>query len=282
VHFRILGSLELTASGKRIPIGAPKQRAILAALLLDAGKDVSINRLTRFIWDDQPPATAQTTLQSYIYRLRRLLRPLPVELKTTSSDCYRLNVGPDELDLWYFRRLVGAAREHACRGQLSESTAELRKSLAIWRGNALSGIPGETIRQEAALLEGERIAAYEELFTTEIKLGSHRQIIPELQKVVASHPFHESLSALLMLSLYASGRQVDALQHYGRIRRRLRDDLGIAPGQELQELHQRILEQHPAEELTCSRGSWLGRWSVDPVGNVGNVGKDSPPKVGRS
>ncbi|GAA4231071.1 hypothetical protein GCM10022254_27310 [Actinomadura meridiana] len=251
MHFLILGSLELRESGKRIAITAPKQRAILVALLLDANNEVPITRLTRAGWDDRPPATAQTTLQSYIYRLRQALSPLPVELDT-SHDCYRLNVAPEAIDLWNFRRRVDRAREHALRGRLSDSTAELRRALATWRGNALSGVPGETLRQEARLLEAERIAAYEELFTTEIRLGNHRHIIPELQKVVSGNPFHESLRALLMSSLYSSGRQVEALQHFSQIRRRLRDDLGIEPCQELQELHQSILEQQPRKRSAHS------------------------------
>jgi DNA-binding SARP family transcriptional activator len=249
MYFFVLGSLELKSSGKRIPITAPKQRGVLAALLLDANNEVPLDQLTRFVWDGDPPVTAQTTLQSYVYRLRQLLRPLPgVELKTR-HDSYMLNVSPSDTDLWYFRQQVDNARENARSGQLTDSVLDLRKALAIWRGHALSGVPGEAIRQEARFLEGERIAAYEELFSTEIFLGNHRQIIPELQKVVSAYQFHEALRAQLMLALYTSGRQAEALQNYALIRRRLRDDLGIEPGKQLQELHQSILEQLPASEI---------------------------------
>ncbi|MFI0373196.1 BTAD domain-containing putative transcriptional regulator [Actinomadura sp. 1N219] len=248
----MLGGLEIRVSGEQVALTPPKQRAILAALLLDVNHEVPISRLSRFIWDDRPPATAQTTLQSYIYRLRQFLRPLAVELKT-SNDCYVLEVRPAEIDLWHFRQRVREAREKTHDGRLDESVAEYRSALALWRGGALSAIPGELVRQEARLLEAERIAAYEELFTAEIRLGNHRQIIPELQKVVTAHPFHESLTALLMLALYSSARQAEALQHYRQVRRRLRDDLGIEPGQELQELHQSVLEQQPAEEIVAAR-----------------------------
>lgn len=250
MHFFILGSFELESSDERIPITAPKQRAVLAALLLNANNEVPIDQLTHFVWDSRPPMTAQTTLQSYIYRLRRLLRPLARAELITRHHSYVLKVNLADTDLWYFRRLVENARKKTGAGELGDSVLDLRKALAVWRGSALSGIPGETVRQEARFLDGERIAAYEELFSAEILLGNHRQIIPELQKVVSGYQFHEALRAQLMLALYTSGRQAEALQHYALIRRSLRDDLGIEPGKELQNLHRSILEQLPAAEIT--------------------------------
>lgn len=252
MHFLMLGSLEIKVSGRQVALTAPKQRALLAALLLDANHEVPISRLTRFAWDERPPPTAQTTLRSYIYRLRQFLRPLAVELRT-SNDCYVLDVNPAETDLWHFRQRVREAHRSAHDGRLTDSVSQLRSALALWRGNALSAVPGELVRQEARLLEAERIAAYEELYTTEIRLGGHRLIIPELQKVVSAHPFHESLRALLMLALYSSGRQAEALQHFAQARRRLRDHLGIEPGHELQELHQSVLAQQPAEQIVAAR-----------------------------
>src|SRR6266699_5933129 len=116
MYFFILGSLEVMLSGQRIPITAPKQRAVLTPLLLDANNEVPIDRLTRFVWDGRPPTTAQTTIQSYVYRLRQLLRPLAgVELKT-STDSYLLNVDPPDIDLWHFRNLVNDSRKRAQLG----------------------------------------------------------------------------------------------------------------------------------------------------------------------
>jgi DNA-binding SARP family transcriptional activator len=260
MYFFLLGSLEVRPTGRRIQVTAPKQRAVLAALLLDANNEVSIDRLTRFVWDDRPPVTAQTTIQSYVYRIRQLLRSLPgVELKT-SSDSYLLHVDPPAIDLWHFRKLVTDAREKAGLGDAPGAAADLRRALEVWRGNALASVPGEAIQQEARFLEGERIAAYEDLFSTEISLGNHRKIVPELQKVVSGYQFHEALRAQLMLALYASGRQAEALQHYALMRRKLRDDLGIDPGQGLQELHRAILEQVPANMITSlAPASW---WRV--------------------
>lgn len=259
--FFVLGSLEVMLAGKRLPVSAPKQRAVLTALLLDANNDVPIDRLTRFVWDGHPPVTAQTTIQSYIYRLRQLLRPIANAGLVTSSDSYLLHVNPADIDLWQFRQLVDQAREKAELGDLYAAVPDLRRAVGIWRGNALAGVPGEAIRQEARLLEGERIAACEKLFSAEISLGNHREIIPELQKVVSGHPFHEALRAQLMLALYASGRQAEALQHYALIRRRLREDLGIDPGPELQELHRTILEQVPADRIASP--AWASWWQLD-------------------
>jgi DNA-binding SARP family transcriptional activator len=257
MYFLLLGSLEVRQSEKRIPVTAPKQRAVLAGLLLNANSEVTIDRLTQFTWDANPPITAQTTIQSYVYRLRQLLHPLVgVELKT-SSDSYLLHVDPQETDLWHFRKLAADARERAAIGGLVAAVGYLRRALALWRANALTGVVGQTARHEARLLEAERIAAYEELFSLEISLGNHRQIVPELQKAVSNYQFHEALRAQLMLVLYASGRQVEALQHYVLIRRKLRDDLGIDPGHELQKLHKAILEQvSPSTLSTVVASPW--------------------------
>jgi DNA-binding SARP family transcriptional activator len=249
MYFFILGSLEVRFSGARIPITAPKQRAMLATLLLDANNEVPVDRLTRYVWDGQPPIAALTTLQSYIYRLRQLLRPMAgVELQTSSAS-YTLRAEPADTDLWYFRRQVSEAREKARNGDLRDSVVGLRKALSVWRGRALAGVPGEAIQQEARFIEGERTAVCEELFGAELELGHHRQIILELQKLVSAHQFHEALRAQLMLALYRSGRQAEALQNYALIRRKLREDLGIEPGPELQELHKAILEQAPSTRI---------------------------------
>lgn len=257
MHFLILGNLKVENLGKRISITAPKQRAVLAALLLQANNEVQIERLIRFVWDGRPPVTAQTTLQSYIYRLRQLLRPLAgVELKT-STDSYMLSVDYAETDLWYFRQQVDTARAMARSDDKADAARTFRSALDVWRGSAFAGIPGETVQQEARVLEGERIAAYEELFSAELDLGRHRQIIPELHKAVSVYHLHEIFRAQLMLALYASGRQAEALQNYAIMRRRLSENFGIEPGQELQELQKSILRQVPAAEL--SNPVWKAR-----------------------
>ncbi|WP_344086139.1 AfsR/SARP family transcriptional regulator [Luedemannella helvata] len=249
MNFAILGSLEVRESGNRIPITAPKQRAVLVTLLLDVNNEVPVERLIRYVWDGQPPAAAQTTLQSYIYRLRQLLKPVSGVGLETSSASYLLHVDPAQTDVWSFKQGVAEAAGLNANGELRESVRSLRAALALWRGTALVGVPGKSIQQEARLLEDERIAAYEDLFSTEILLGNHRTIVPELRKVVSRYQYHETLRAQLMVALYRAGRQAEALQVYAVIRRKLREDLGIDPGPELQELHKSILEQVPGTIL---------------------------------
>jgi DNA-binding SARP family transcriptional activator len=252
VRFLILGNLEVRSAEGIIPITAPKQRTVLAALLLGANNEVAIDQLIHFVWDGRPPATAQTTLQSYIYRLRQLLRPLPDTELRTNIDSYRLESPLGETDLWFFRERVEMARREADHGDLAASVISLREALSVWRGRSLAGIPGEAIAEEARMLDGERIAAYEELFGAEIALGNTRQIIPELHRVASAYHFHEIFQAQLMLALYCAGRQAEALQNYAGIRRRMRDNLGIEPGQELQRLQRSILEQVPASKIALT------------------------------
>jgi DNA-binding SARP family transcriptional activator len=249
MNFSILGSLDVRVPGGRIAITAPKQRSALATLLLEINNEVPVDRLTRYIWDEQPPVSAQTTLQSYIYRLRQLLRPIAgVELET-GPDSYTLRVDPARTDLWYFRERVNHAAMRASGGDLGDSVQSLREGLSVWRGRALSGVPGKNLRREARYLEDERILALEELFSAEMALGGHRRVIPELVKLVSVYQFHETFRAQLMLALYRSGRQAEALQVYLRTRRKMREDLGIEPGPELQELHQAIVERKPADRV---------------------------------
>jgi DNA-binding SARP family transcriptional activator len=252
MQFTVLGSFEVRSPGTRISITAPKQRAVLATLLLDANTEVSVERLSRYVWDGQPPVAAQTTLQSYIYRLRQLLSSMSGVKLETSPSSYLLHADAENIDLWAFRNRAAVARQKKANGATIEFIKCLRDALSLWRGNALVGVPGEAIQQEGRHLEGERIAAYEELFSTELSLGNHRQIIPELQKLVSVNQFHESLRAQLMLAFYRSGRQAEALQHYALIRRKLREDLGIDPGAELQEVHKAILEQVPSAQIVLS------------------------------
>jgi DNA-binding SARP family transcriptional activator len=201
------------------------------------------------VWGGKPPIAARTTLHSYIYRLRRLLIPIPDAELLTYSSGYALRVDPQQIDLGAFRAKVAAARIRSRAGDTAGAIAGFRDALALWRGRALAGIPGDYLGQEARLLEGERLAAADELYAGEIALGNHRDIVPDLQKLTAAYPFHEGLQAQLILALYRAGRQAEALQTYSLIRRRLRDELGIEPGHELRALHRSVLGQVPAGEI---------------------------------
>jgi DNA-binding SARP family transcriptional activator len=250
MSFSILGSLDVKHPGGRIHITAPKQKIVLSALLLEADNEVSSESLIDHVWDGRPPTAAQTTLQSYVYRLRQLLSPLPQVNLRNSTSGYTIELGSCVLDLRLFHDRMAEAGAAARHGDKTGSVTALRNGLSIWRGSALAGVPGELLRREAALLENERIAAYEELASLELELGNHRRMIPDLHKIVTEYPFHEVFTAQLMLALYRSGRQAEALQDYEIIRRKLRDDLGIEPGAELRHLQMAILERAPAMEVT--------------------------------
>jgi DNA-binding SARP family transcriptional activator len=254
VNFLILGSLEVRSNNKIIPITAPKLRAALVTLLLDANNFVAIDQLTDYVWDGQPPGASRAALQTYMYRLRRYLSVLPDVRLDTKAAGYTLNVDANGIDANRFRQRVDSARELVRGGNPSEAIQELRKGLSIWRGRALADIHGERLQQEAQFIDGERLAAHEELLSLEVAVGHHQRVIPELVKLSVAHPFRETLTAQLMLALYRSGLQVEALQRYSLTRRRLREELGIEPGAELQQLQRAILGRRPAEEIQLSRG----------------------------
>lgn len=250
MNFAILGALEVRHPGGKIQITAPKQKSVLATLLLDVDNEVPIERLVDYVWDRRPPTAAQTTLQSYVYRLRQMFGPMPDVHLQSSASGYAIEIGSCVLDLRYFQDQVSEAHEQMKNGTKGNAVAAFRRALAAWRGNALAGVPGTLMRQEAHHLDNQRVAAYEELMNLELDLGNHRRVIPELHKIVAEYPFHEVFVAQLVLALYRSGRQAEALQNYALVRRRLREKLGIEPGVELQQLQKAILERIPASEIT--------------------------------
>jgi predicted ATPase/DNA-binding SARP family transcriptional activator len=224
---RILGPLEVVSGGSGLALGGQKQRAVLAILATRAGTAVSSDQLIELLWDESPPATAATTVQVYVSRLRKLLGANRIE---TSGAGYVLRVEADELDAHRFRRLASQKRA--------------AEALALWRGPALADFAYETWAQpEAGRLEEERLACLEERIDADLEAGGHAGLVGELEVLVAEHPLRERLRGQLMLALYRAGRQAEALDAYQRARSALVEELGIEPGQELQELNRRILQQ---------------------------------------
>lgn len=241
--FHVLGPLDVHSGDLGIHISAPKQQAVLVTLLLSADRPVSVDRLTEYVWNGAPPPAARTSLQAYIYRLRQLLKPLRTVRLSSTSSSYMLQLGAEELDLHSFRTRATAARSLQRGGQLEKAAREFRDALALWRGAALDGVPGELIHQEARFLEEERLAVCEELIDLEFALGRHAAILPELTRQASEHPLRERPAAQLMLALYRSGRRAEALEVYSDVRRTLRLELGIEPGAELRRLQAAILGQ---------------------------------------
>jgi YVTN family beta-propeller protein len=245
MEFRILGPLEVLDDGGEVSIRGRKLQALLALLLLHAREVVPRDRLVDELWGDDPPATAAKTLQVHVSRLRRELG----EIVVTAGGGYLISIEPDELDLDRFERLVAEGRSALAEEQPERAAERLREALELWRGPPLAQLADEPFaRIEIGRLEQERLDAVEERIEADLALGHHADVIPELEGLVARNPYRERLRALLMLALYQSGRQADALAAYQDARRALVDDLGVEPGARLRELHAAVLAQDPALE----------------------------------
>jgi YVTN family beta-propeller protein len=240
MEFLILGPLEVRNGDELVRVGAAKQRTLLGVLLLHANEPVSTARLVEELWGEEPPATAESLVQGYVHALRKQLGAGVVE---TMARGYRLEVEPASLDLLEFERLIQEARA----ADFDKAVELRRQALGLWRGSpladvALEGPDRHTIERLAEVRLGTQV----DRLDAELALGRHAQVIGELEALVAEHPYHERAAALLMLALYRSGRQVDALEAYRAVRRRLSNELGLQPGQELRELEAAILRQDEA------------------------------------
>ena len=238
IEYRILGSLEAVEHGRPLALGGSKQRALLALLLLHANRVVSRDRLIDELWDGSPPDTASTALQVHVSQLRKALGHDAI---ATQAPGYLVKVEPGGLDLERFERLVAEAR-----GQDAESSAEaLRQALELWRGPPLADLDDSLARAERGQLEEQRASALEQRIDADLELGRHAELLPELEALVREEPLRERRRAQLMLALYRSGRQADALDVYRNGRKLLADELGLEPGAELRQLEKAILEHDP-------------------------------------
>ena len=242
LEFRILGPLEVAADGEPLQLSGQKQRALLALLLLDANRVVSTDRIVDALWGAEPPRTAATSLQNFVSQLRKLLGS---DVVVTKPPGYQLRIEPEQLDLERFTRLVEESRAEPP----AERAAKLRRALALWRGPALADLGFEAFaQQEIGRLEELRLAALEDRVEAELEAGRHSDLVGELEAFADEHPLRERLRSHLMLALYRSGRQAEALQIYHDTRRVLVDELGIEPSPTLQQLHGAILRQDPRLE----------------------------------
>jgi DNA-binding SARP family transcriptional activator len=242
VEFRILGPLEVVRDDGPLPLGGQKQRAVLALLLLNAGRVVSTDTLIDALWGETPPRTAPTSLQNFVGALRKALG---AETLKTRPPGYVLDVDPGAIDLARFERL----RSDALRRPPEQRAADLARALELWRGVPLADFRYEPwAENEVARLAELRLATVEERIDAELELGRDAELVGELESLVAEHPLRERLRGQLMLALYRSGRQAEALEAYQSLRRSLVEELGIEPGRPLQELNGRILRQEPSLE----------------------------------
>jgi DNA-binding SARP family transcriptional activator len=253
VQFSILGPLEVVERDVVRPLGGAKQRAVLAILLLHRGELVSAERLVDELWGARAPATAGKTLQGYIYRLRKALGE---DVLRTRGRGYLLIVAPAQLDLDRFERLSRDGRDALSASDPRAAAERLRSALALWRGPPLADFTYEPFAQaEIARLEEVRLATLEDRIEADLGLRRHCELVPELEALVREHPLRERLRRQLMLALYRSGRQADALEVYRETRRALIGQLGIEPGRELQDMEAGILRHDPALDPAAGAGA---------------------------
>ncbi len=273
VSFRVLGPVGVVGrSGGLLSLGPPRQRALLAALLVHPSTALSVDQLTELLWDGSTPPTAATMVHGAVAGLRKALKsgygctaPRPL---VTRDGGYAFDVRPGQLDIHEFERLLAQGRLHldAAPGRASRL---LDEALALWRGPALSGIEQTFARDAATRWEELRLECLEARMEAEMVLGHHVDVVAELEELVARHPFRERLCAHLIVALYRCGRQADALQASRTLRRTLASELGVEPSSEVQRLEQLLLRHSealarpvrsfPGTSLPTSFSTFVGR-----------------------
>jgi DNA-binding SARP family transcriptional activator len=245
LRFEVLGPVRAWRGDREIDLGSPQQRAILAILLLQVGTPASPDRLIAAIWGGAAPRAAVGMVRSYVSRLRHVLDPgHRAAVIESAGGGYVLRAA--DLDLTEFQRRLGMAREARRAGDAPAAATALRAALGLWHGAPLAGVNGDYAEFERTRLEQLRLTAIEDLAAADIESGRHVEAAAELAEIIAEQPLRERPRELLMLALYRSGRQADALAVFGEVRRLLADELGLYPGPDLREMQRRILASDPA------------------------------------
>jgi YVTN family beta-propeller protein len=280
IEYRILGSFEVRAGGRSVELGGEKPRALLAILLLHRNEVVSADRLIDDLWGDSPPGTALRTLQAYVSRLRKALDSNSASLAEEAESAptangpvlltrgrgYVLEVAPGELDLERFRETAERGRDALAAGNPDQAATVLGAALEIWRGPPLVDFAYEPFAQSSiARLEELHLAAIEDRVEADLALGRARELVGELRDLVTRHPLQERLRGQLMLALYRSGRQAEALEAYQEFRRTLSEELGLDPGPAIQQLERAILARDSALDLPPRAGAPAARSAAAPT-----------------
>jgi DNA-binding SARP family transcriptional activator len=248
----VLGPLQVRCNGAELSLGGPKERAVLAVLAGHPGRTVPVPEIVTGVWGDDPPRTAEKTLQSYVMRLRRALRSAGATENgplVTDPAGYRLAVPTDAVDAVRFEHLVGAARQQRSTNPTA-AAATYREALALWRGPAYAGlVDAPPLHAEATRLEELHLVCLEECLAAELDAGRADELIPEIEAYLTQHPLRERLWEALLLAMYRAGRQAEALEAFQRARSVFRDELGLEPGPRLRTLQAQILAHDPALSL---------------------------------
>lgn len=247
---RLLGSVQLLASGRQVDLGPAKQRCVLAALAWEAGSVVPAEVLIDRVWGSDPSGNVLAVLRTYIARLRRVLAAVPDadrQLLHRDQSGYVLRLDRAQVDALRFQDLIRQARRHSGG---SPDVHQIREALALWRGSPLAGLSGNWVDGVRSALDTRRQSAMCDRIDDDLRAGAYSGLVDELTALVAEYPLNESMTALLMRAFYAEGRRAEALESFQQLRRRLVDELGVGPGEEADFLHQQMLRGEPVESAT--------------------------------
>jgi SARP family transcriptional regulator, regulator of embCAB operon len=257
LEFGVLGPLRLSADAGPLPLGTPKQRAVMAMLVINRNRPVAIDSLITAAWEETPPPGARASLHTYISNLRGLLSTAartPRDILVIAPPGYRLEVAEQHCDIGRFAMETSAGMREAAARRFEQASQHFSAALAQWRGPALEDLRTFQFAEAfATALVEEKIVAHTARAEAEIACGRSFTVISELETLVAEHPYREPLWAQLITAYYLAGRQSDALNAYNRLKTTLADDLGIDPNPTLQSVHERILRQEPLDVKTAAK-----------------------------
>jgi SARP family transcriptional regulator, regulator of embCAB operon len=280
IGFGVLGPLQMTADGTAVVLGTPKQRAVLATLLMNRNRPVSTHSLITAAWEQWPPAEARASLHAYISNLRKLIATAgadPKSMLVNAPPGYRLNVADTDCDIGRFVVEKAAGVQAAAAGQFERASQHLTTALGLWRGAVLEDLRDfEFVDAFATALTEDKVVAHTALAEAEIACGRAYAILGELESLIAEHPYREPLWVQLITAYYAADRQFDALDAYRRLASTLADDLGIDPGPTVRALQQRILRQESLDVKKAARTTAIH--NIEAVGIRTAV--DAPATVG--
>ena len=260
--FGLLGPLQLSFDGTVVPLGTPKQRAVLASLVMNRNRPVASDSLINAVWGEDPPAEARASLHAYVSNLRRLLGTVGIDgrgMLEKVSPGYRLNIEESDVDLGIFIRERNEGVRSATAGRFSEASRHYAAALAQWRGDVLDDLRGfDFVSVFATAMAEDKIATHIAMAESEIACGRAKTVTADLERLVAEHPYREPAWEQLMKAYYVSARQSDALDAYQRLKTLLADELGIDPSPPLKGLHERILRQEPMDAKPPSNTTLAG------------------------
>ena len=290
LEFRLLGGVAVLRDGAPLDLGGSKQRAILGLLMLNVGRVVSIDRLIQQLWGEEPPPAALGTIQSHISRLRRILEPdrppgARARVVVTRPPGYILQADADLVDCTRFERLAREGRAALAEGRHAEALDSLAEARRLWRGIPLADVADDLhVEPDTARLEAMHLVAVEDEMEAALALGRHGDLVPSLEALLAEHPLRERLRMYLVLALYRSGRQADALDLLRQTRETLREELGIDPSPPLQRLEHQILSHDPELDVHATTSPAVGPAPVLVASDQDDGSEPEParlPLVGR-